>query len=318
MTMMVTGKELKSHLVNQFGANVRFDEPMARHTSFKIGGPADAYVMPGDEHELAQLVKWVIEKGVSYVVIGKGTNLLVKDRGIRGVVISLAERFKKISSFEEEKDVTRVTAMAGVRLSAVCRFALKNSLSGLNFALGIPGSVGGAILMNAGAAGGAIDKVTDQITILSSKGDRMTIGRSSMNWSYRGFSIQLPDGQTSEGFIVLSGDFLLKAADRKRLHAEAKDIINQRKATQPVQTRSAGCFFKNPPKGDPAGKLIDMAGLKGFRIGGAEVSKQHANFIVNHGGASAQDIIRVAAAVQETVVKRFDVKLETEVKIIGE
>lgn len=316
--MRLIEPNLKSQLKECFRERVRFEEPMARHTSFRIGGPAEVYVMPEAEKELADLVESLNAGGVKYVVMGKGTNLLVKDGGIRGVVISLVERFNQIRILEESQDGIRVSALAGARLSALCRFALNQNLSGLNFALGIPGSVGGAILMNAGAAGSAIEKVIDRIRILLPDGSRKAVNKSSLNWSYRNLSIRRENNETIEDFIVLEGEFLLKPADGKALRVEARTVVKQRKSSQPIGSASAGCFFKNPASGAPAGRLIDMSGLKGFRIGDAEVSEKHANFIVNRGNAAADDIIRVFQTVQQIVYQKFQVCLEPEVKIMGE
>jgi UDP-N-acetylmuramate dehydrogenase len=252
------------------------------------------------------------------MVLGKGSNLLVKDKGVRGVVISLTEGLKTIMRVEALPSAVRVRAMAGAKLSALCRYALQHSLSGMNFALGIPGSVGGAILMNAGAAGGAMENVVEGIKILRSDGVAEQIGRPSMKWAYRGVSICREKKEALGDFIILSGDFLFKPEDGKSLRASARKIARERMAAQPTRFPSAGCFFKNPETGDPAGKLIDLSGLKGFRIGDAEVSAKHANFIVNRGRASARDVLEVSDKIRQSVYQKFRVKLTPEVKIIGE
>jgi len=315
---MTIPEQVKNHLKTQFGERVLFDEPMSKHTTFKVGGPADAYVMPVDEQELAALAKKLNENDVSYMVLGKGSNLLVKDKGVRGVVISLTEGLKTIMRVEALPSAVRVRAMAGAKLSALCRYALQHSLSGMNFALGIPGSVGGAILMNAGAAGGAMENVVEGIKILRSDGVAEQIGRPSMKWAYRGVSICREKKEALGDFIILSGDFLFKPEDGKSLRASARKIARERMAAQPTRFPSAGCFFKNPETGDPAGKLIDLSGLKGFRIGDAEVSAKHANFIVNRGRASARDVLEVSDKIRQSVYQKFRVKLTPEVKIIGE
>jgi UDP-N-acetylmuramate dehydrogenase len=309
---------VKDHLKTQFGERVRFDEPMYKHTSFKVGGPADAYVMPVDENELAALVKQLNENGVSYEVMGKGSNLLVRDKGIRGVVISLTEGLKTIGQIERKQSKVRVRAMAGAKLAVLCRYALQHNLSGINFALGIPGSVGGAILMNAGASGGAMDNVVESIQILSPDGEIERIERSELSWSYRGLSFKGYKGEGKEKFIIISGDFLLYPDDRRSLRDSARGIARKRWSAQPARYPSAGCFFKNPEIGEPAGKLIEMSGLKGFRIGDAEVSGKHANFIINRGRASAMDILELSEKVSGMVSQKFGVKLVPEVKIIGE
>jgi UDP-N-acetylmuramate dehydrogenase len=315
---MAIPEEVKIRLKRQFGERVRFDEPMSKHTSFKVGGPADAYIMPADENELAMLVKYLNESDVSFTIMGKGSNLLVRDKGIRGVVISLAEGFKTITCMNQMAPGVRVRAMAGAKLASLCRFAIKHDLSGMNFALGIPGSVGGAILMNAGAAGGAMENVVERITVLGLEGDFERVERTALNWTYRGLSFNRKNNRGADGCIIISGDFLFQPGDRKSLRDSAREIARKRWSTQPVRFSSAGCFFKNPEIGDPAGKLIDLSGLKGFRIGDAEVSQQHANFIINRGSATSRDILQVAEKVQETVYQKFHVRLRPEVKIIGE
>jgi UDP-N-acetylmuramate dehydrogenase len=315
---MAISEMLKNQLVAHFGERVRFDEPMSKHTSFKVGGPADAYIMPAGENELAALVKYLNESEVSFTIMGKGSNLLVRDKGIRGVVISLAEGFKTISRIEPMASAVWVRAMAGARLAALCRFALEHDLSGMNFALGIPGSVGGAILMNAGAAGGAMENVVERITILGPDGDFERIERTALNWTYRGLSFNRKKSRGADGCVIISGDFLLHPGDRKLLCDSAREIARKRWSTQPTRFPSAGCFFKNPEIGDPAGKLIELSGLKGLRIGDAEVSQKHANFIINRGSATSKDILQVAEKVQETVYQKFHVRLKPEVKIIGE
>jgi UDP-N-acetylmuramate dehydrogenase len=306
---------LKKYLSEGFKGRVRFDEPMSAHTSLKIGGPADAYVMPGSEAELVSLVNRLKKDGVFYCVLGAGTNLLVRDRGIRGVVISLAEGFGKISKAADRG--IRVSAMAGARLAALCRYALKHSLSGMNFALGIPGTVGGGVVMNAGTALGSMAGVVDRLHILFDHGEAATIDRARMKWSYRGFAA-MGSNKTPETGIILQAEFLLAPGDPKALKKEAEAVIKKRKAAQPWRMPSAGCFFRNPASGDSAGRLIDLAGLKGFGIGDAGVSKKHANFFVNRGRASAEDMIRLMEAVQSAVYKRFGLNLEPEVKIVGE
>jgi UDP-N-acetylmuramate dehydrogenase len=315
---MAIPEAMKTYLSAAFGARVRFDEPMSRHTSFKVGGAADAYVMPVDEKELATLVKHLNESNVSYMVMGRGSNLLVRDKGIRGVVISMAEGLQSIQQIEGTRTAVRVRAMAGAKLASLCRYALQQELAGMNFALGIPGSVGGAILMNAGASGGAVENVVEEIAVLRADGKRETVGKAALDWSYRGLSIKGEKGNRMGGNIILSGDFALHPAEGESLRREARVIAKKRRATQPARFPSAGCFFKNPKTGDPAGKLIDLSGLKGFRIGDAEVSGIHANFIINRGRASARDILQVSEKVCETVYQKFGVLLTPEVKIIGE
>lgn len=303
-----------SELKAQFSPIITLDAPMAAYTAFRAGGPADALAAPRNMAELAELVAWCRTREVPFMVLGAGTNLLVKDAGIRGVVITLAQGFREISRRPSEPGTVRVQAMAGARLAALCRFCLARGLAGMNFAIGIPGSVGGAIVMNAGTVRGDIDSVIDDITVLFPDGRVQRLRRPGFKLSYR--DLRIGDGD-HPGAVVVSGAFVLAAADRKVLREEARRIILARRARQPWKAATAGSFFKNPPSGEPAGRLIDLCGMKGFSIGDAQVSRIHANFIVNRGRAAAADILAVMEAVQKAVYERFNVQLETEVNIVG-
>ncbi len=315
---MAIPEALKESLKKQFQDRILFDEPMARHTTLKVGGPADMYIMPMDEKELIQLIQQLNEYQVDYMVMGRGSNLLVSDAGVRLAVISLAKGFKTIQGVESHAGGVCVRAMAGARLAALCRYALCRNLAGMNFALGIPGSVGGAVLMNAGAAGGSMEQVVQRLKILSPDGEIYEVDRSAMTWGYRRLSIHGRHEGELKHFTVLSADFVLYPEDPAALRAQARHIVRQRSATQPHGVASAGCFFQNPETGGPAGKLIDLCGLKGFRIGDAQVSDIHANFIVNRGRATAREILKVADHVAKTVYETFSVRLQPEVKIIGD
>lgn len=314
MWCMAMNAKLKQQLQNRFSDRVRFDEPMSAHTSLKVGGPADAYVMPANESELSFLIKWTNETGLRFFILGWGTNLLVKDQGIRGIVISMASHLNKII----RKSSTKVTAMAGAGLSTLCRYAIDNGLSGMNFALGIPGSVGGAIRMNAGTNHGSVSDVLDSVRIIRADGNSKKLDASSLMFSYRGFELPDEEIRAENPSVILEGDFSLSQKTSTDVKAEAKDVLKQRRETQPKGLATAGCFFKNPDTGESAGYLIDQAGLKGACVGDAAVSEKHANFIHNRGNASAQDMIRLMESVQETVFKKFNIKLEPEVKIVGE
>ena len=325
-------------LIKLFGKSVRFKEPMSKHTYFRVGGPAEAYVAPENFKELVTLIKWTLQKNIPYFVIGDGTNLLVKDRGIHGVVITLKKCLKKITlvckepickePVCKEKDRTIVAAMAGVKMQTLCSFAIEQGLGGMNFALGIPGTVGGGIMMNAGTACGSMESVLDSVKILLPTGGVQRIEREDLNFSYR--KISWAKGIKAEGLktngrnrddhgqtIILEGCFCLYPSDRQKLEKEAEEILKTRYKNQPANLPSAGCFFKNPLHGKTAGQLIESAGLKGKRKGGARISSKHANFIINTGKASAEEILELKELAQETVKKMFDVDLETEVKIIG-
>ncbi len=302
-----------SALNEHFAPIVILNAPMADHTSFKIGGPADALAAPRDTAELEDLVAWCRNQDIPFMVLGAGTNLLVRDAGIRGVVISL-KHFCEILRQPSDPGTVRVRTMAGARLGALCRYCLVHGLAGMNFALGIPGTVGGAIVMNAGTARGDIDSVLEDMTVLSPEGRLAQLKRPDFEFAYRRLRVCRKE---FEDALIISGGFKLFPADPAALRIEAKQNMLSRKAGQPWRLASAGSFFKNPPSGEPAGRLIDLCGLKGFRIGDAQVSKIHANFIVNRGRAAASDVIAVMEVVRKTVHGRFNILLEPEVKIVG-
>lgn len=313
----IIDSESQKWLRNLLGDRVRFDEPMAYHTSFKIGGPVDAFISPATIEEINLIFKWCHDTKTPYFIIGNGTNLLVKDRGFRGVGISILHGFKTITLDMEYQNGIKIYSMSGVRLGKLCAVALKNGWRGLNFALGIPGTVGGAIRMNAGTKYGTVENSLESIDILSPERGYLTLNSNQIQFDHRKISVHDSVNMNIDKAIIIGGGFVLKPSDPNQLRKEAKEIIKERKSTQPIGIPSAGCFFKNP-LGQHAGKLIDQAGLKGKQIGGAMVSAKHANFIVNYNHASAQDVIDLAELVRETVYCRFGVHLETEVTIIGE
>ena len=304
-------------LKSRFKETVKFDEPMSRHTHFKVGGPADAFIAPESREDLTQLVIWTDRKGIPLLIIGDGTNLLVKDNGIRGVVVVLAKCPKKLSIKAEKNREIIVTAPAGARLLELCSFAIKNGLGGMNYAVGIPGTVGGAITMNAGTTHGSTGDVLNDVLIIFPDGKTQRIKKTEIDFSYRNLSfrknINIYKGQS----IILEGSFRLYPFDSATLKEEAEEILRMRRKKQPVGFPSAGSFFKNPKQGKAAGRLIEKAGLKGKKIGGAQISEKHANFIINTGGASASDILGLMEFVKETVFKTFNIELEPEVKIVG-
>jgi UDP-N-acetylmuramate dehydrogenase len=307
----------KNWLTERFGRHVRFDEPMTRHTYFKVGGPAEAFITPPDTAGLEQLMRWCRASRQPWMVIGGGSNLLVKDGGIGGVVISLSRCLKDIQTSEGGRDV-RLTAQAGVKLPSLCRYCIEHGFAGLNFALGIPATVGGAIVMNAGTARGSMADVLESVGCLQADGRWVRFDRRDLDFSYRCLSWK-GSGPTGDGEapIIVDGSFSLKPGDAKMLAVESEEILKLRTAQQPLDQPSAGCFFKNPAPDRPAGELIEKAGLKGRRIGGARVSTRHANFIVNGGGATARDILALVELVQKSVAETFEVELVPEVKIVG-
>jgi len=316
--IMSLDPDSKKWLASRFKDSVKFDEPMARNTHFKVGGPADAFIAPESRDDLTELVRWAGRKGLDCLIIGDGTNLLVKDKGIRGIVIVLTKCLKKISKKVSKNKEVIVAAMAGAKLRELCSFAIKESLGGMNFAVGIPGTVGGGIMMNAGTSRGSMEDVLDAVEIMLPDGQTKKIKKEKIYFTYRGLSfgreITKPHKDRA---IILVGRFSLYPSDPVRLKKEAEETLKMRNKAQPTSFPSAGSFFKNPESGKTAGQLIEQAGLKGKKIGGACVSEKHANFIINTGNASASDILSLMEFVQETVSKTFNIGLEAEVKIVG-
>ncbi len=305
-------------LENRFGDNVKFHEPMSSHTSLRVGGPAEALVTPENLEDLKALVEWSWNNGLSYLIIGEGTNLLIKDGGIRGIVIVLTKCLNTLVQTGMEADGPIVTASASVRMRSLCAYALKQGLEGMNFALGIPGTVGGGIMMNAGTSHGAMENVLESITVLLPTGRTRRIRREQLDFSYRTLSwnSELTEGHYAQT-VILDGCFRLRPSDSEKLKKEARKILKARWKKQPMSWPSAGCFFKNPSSGKTAGQLIEMAGLKGKSIGGAEISSKHANFFINRHNASAADFLALMALTEETVSNKFNIDLKREVKIVG-
>ncbi|MFW6331709.1 MAG: UDP-N-acetylmuramate dehydrogenase [Thermodesulfobacteriota bacterium] len=304
-------------LYTHMGDHIRWNEPMARHTSFRVGGPAEVFFTPPSTVLLADFVQWAGKAGIPYRIIGDGTNLLAPDRGVAGVVINL-RHFRKIEYVAEDAASATVTlrVLAGVRLKVFCQFAARNGLEGMAFALGIPGTVGGGMMMNAGTQDGSMADVLVSATVMDSAGRIREIAGKDFRFGYRSFSWE--SSPAGEKAILLAGTFQLQKGgrDARMLRKQARDRLCDRRRKQPIGLPSGGCFFRNPSEGPGAGALIDRAGLKGMRIGGAEVSAKHANFIVNRKGATSSDILALAAAVRDTVHRKFGVDLKPEVCII--
>lgn len=302
-----------------FGGNVRFDEPMSRHTSLRVGGPAEAFVMPDSFEGLYSLLTWCRSHSHPFLVVGEGTNLLVRDRGIKGIVIVLTGCLNEITQKTDEENYVSVSAMAGAKMKRLCAFALSRGLEGMNFALGIPGTVGGSIRMNAGTSRGSVGDALLSITLLAPDGRARVIERQHLNIAYRSISWgEASEKQDSGASIILEGKFCLRPSNGRHLKNDARKLMKTRMGKQPLGKNTAGCIFKNPPSDKPAGYLIERAGLKGLRVGGAEVSTKHANFIVTKGNASADDILSLMETVRQKVSNIFNVDLENEVQIVGE
>ncbi|MBW1812273.1 MAG: UDP-N-acetylmuramate dehydrogenase [Deltaproteobacteria bacterium] len=302
-----------------FGKNVKFNESMSKHTSLRVGGPADVFVTPKNQDQLFELIGWAAHRQIPYLVVGEGTNLLVKDKGIRAIIISLVTCLNEITKTDLGKSKYRVDAMAGASLKSLCRFAINNSLSGMNFAIGIPGTIGGSIKMNAGTSQGVMEDVLDTILLLLPDGKIQNIGKNQLDFSYRNLSLGSNGNEPAGNYpIILSGCFILNHTHDQEFKNEAKLILKDRKKKQPIGWASAGCFFKNPSTKQPAGMLMDQAGLKGKTKGRAKISTKHANFILNTGNATAADILWLMKYAQEIVFKQFNINLQPEVKIVGE
>lgn len=297
-------KVFSERIVQEIRGTVLRDEPMARHTSLRVGGPADWFVVPTDTDDLQSLLDLLGEFEIPFLVVGGGYNLLVRDGGIRGCVISL-ERFDLL----EREGSVLVHAGAGVENAALVRFCRDQGLTGLEFLGGIPGRLGGTLAMNAGAGGG---EITDSLETLVAVKDRTLIKkeRNQLVFGYRFLHLE-------QGEIIVKASFRLTEGDPEEISERMKSFLEKRRATQQVGYPNAGSFFKNPPEG-PAWRCIDSAGLRGSRIGGAEVSTVHANFLVNRGGASANDFLVLADRIKEKVREHSGVELTEEVRIVGE
>lgn len=283
--------------------NILKSEPMSKHTSFKIGGNADYYITPSSITELKNIVSAFRSASLPFIVIGNGSNLLVSDKGIEGAVIS-TEKLLNLSVVNDT-----IYADSGVKLSVLATEATKNSLSGLEFSHGIPGTVGGAVYMNAGAYDGEIKNVITNATILRN-GDVITLSADELCLGYRTSIFQTSDD------IILGATFKLSPGNKEDISAKVYDFAARRKLKQPLEFPSAGSAFKRP-EGYFAGKLIEDAGLRGFSVGGAQVSEKHCGFIINKGGATAADVLNLIKHIKASVYVRFGVKLHEEVKFIG-
>lgn len=282
------------------------EEPMAKHTSFRIGGPADLMAMPQSEQELQQLLQRAGEAKVPVTLIGNGSNLLVRDKGIRGLVIKLGNMLNDVAV-----DDCTLTFGSGVSLAAASRKAAELGLSGMEFAVGIPGSIGGAVYMNAGAYDGEMAKVVTSVRVMELDGTISELPAAALDFGYRHTALQ------GSGKIVTAVTVRLAAGDKQAIADKMADFSNRRITKQPLELPSAGSMFKRPP-GYFAGTLIDQTGLKGYTVGGAQVSEKHAGFVVNIGGATAADVLQLICDVQDKVFAAHGVHLEPEVLVLGE
>ena len=306
-------------LYDRFGDRVRFDEPMSRYTSLGVGGPAGALVCPRSREDVLAVMTGAWERKIPYLVVGGGTNLVVTDRGVPGIVVNLAEGLRQLEEIDTRENEVQVYAEAGVTTKALCRFCLSKGYGGMNFLLGIPGTVGGAIRMNAGTPQGWTSDRLLYIEVVYPMGAPKKIYKNQLVGEYRSLTWDTVAAACDKyPPVILGGTFGVSPGSSEALKQEARWILKTRAAGQPMFRRSAGCFFKNPSAETSAGRLIDQAGLKGMRCGGAVVSGKHANFILNMGQATAADVLGLMKTVQKTVMTKFGIMLEPEVQIVGE
>ena len=284
--------------------SILIDEPMSRHTTFRVGGPADFFVTPKAKEEVRDVIRICKEAGMPYYIIGNGSNLLVSDAGYRGVIVQI---YKEMNEVKVEGDL--VKAQAGALLSGIAAKALGAELSGFEFASGIPGTIGGACVMNAGAYGGEMKDVLESVTVLTGEGKIIELGRNELELGYRTSVI------AKKGYIVLGAALKLECGDGEKIKTYMDELKEKRVTKQPLEYPSAGSTFKRP-EGYFAGKLIEDAGLRGYRVGDAQVSEKHCGFVVHRGKATCAEVLQLIEEVQKKVKEQFGVQLEPEVRII--
>ncbi len=285
--------------------NVLRDEPMSRHTTFRIGGPAAIFCMPGNAAALSETVRVCREAEVPYSILGNGSNVLVSDEGFDGVVIQL---FRNMDTLRVRGNL--LEAEAGALLIRIAHLAAKEGLTGLEFASGIPGTLGGALVMNAGAYGGEMKDVVKEAVVMKEDGDLLRLSKEELDFGYRSSII------AKEGYLVLSALLELEKGDPEVIESRMKELKEARIQKQPLEYASAGSTFKRP-EGYFAGKLIMDAGLRGYSVGGAQVSEKHCGFVINRGGATAENVLELVRTVQKKVKDQFGVDLELEVRLLG-
>ena len=285
---------------------IRINEPMNRHTTFRIGGPADYFLLPSSSEEVKGILEICKEESLQYFILGNGSNLLVSDEGYRGVIIQLYRNYGGLTV-----EGTEIRAGAGVLLSQIAAAARNESLTGFEFAGGIPGTLGGAVVMNAGAYGGELKDVLKEAVVMDREGNIFTVPVEKLAMGYRTSLVK------TAGYLVLEVVISLKKGSQEEIRDTMKDLADRRISKQPLEYPSAGSTFKRP-EGYFAGKLIMDAGLRGYQVGGAQVSEKHCGFVINKGNATAADVCRLMADVQAKVQEQFGVTLEPEVKFLGD
>lgn len=300
-------EEIKQKFCREFGSDrVLLEEPMKRHTTFRIGGPAEVFVMPGNLEEMQRILEICRTEDLPYFILGNGSNLLVSDKGYQGVVVQLYRNFGQI-----RVEDSQIHAQAGALLSGIAAAAREASLTGFEFAGGIPGTLGGAVVMNAGAYGGEMKDVLKEVTVLTPEGGVLTLQADELHMGYRTSVIK------EAGYIVLEAVISLEKGDQEEIRSRMQELAGMRTSKQPLSYPSAGSTFKRP-EGYFAGKLIMDSGLRGYQVGGAQVSEKHCGFVINTGNATAKDVTTLMSDVQRIVMEKFGVKLEPEVKFLGE
>ena len=289
---------------------ILYSVPMSAYTSFRVGGRVDYLAFPSDIQDLQEVLRRCNQQGVRYFVLGNGTNLLVRDGGIRGMAISLSRGFLRVEEVGGGPGENLILAEAGGPLGKLVEFSSEKGLTGLEFAAGIPGTVGGAIFMNAGAFKEEMKGVLHSVRLMDPEGNISEKGKNELRFSYRSLEVE-------KGAVILGAQFSLRPENGQRVKAKVEENIRWRKTKQPWDLPSAGSVFKNPVQG-PAGRFVEEAGLKGSRIGDAQVSEQHANFIVNRGKARARDILTLVEIIREKVFQEKGVRLEMEIQVVGE
>jgi len=296
---------LRKEILDTTNATISVDEPMKKHTTYGIGGPAELFILPSDKKDLINIVRLSKKHNQSVTIIGSGSNLLISDNGIKGVVISIKHCLRTI-----DIDVDKIYVECGIMLGKIVKESMKHDLKGLENLIGVPGTLGGALMMNAGAWGGEISENLESVELLNNKNEIEILSKSDIDFSYRSSSF---DNDT----ILLSAIFKLKKSEKKIIQDNFDLAKSGRKNTQPLNYRSAGSVFKNPSSEHSAGMLIDQSGLKGYSIGDAKISNKHANFFVNEGNAKADDMISLIKKAKNTVKDKFNIQLDLEVRLLG-
>lgn len=289
---------------------IREQEPLSAHTTFRIGGPAAYYLIPENRDEVSEALGFAKEKGLPFYVLGRGSNMLFDDEGYPGVIVEIGRGMEQMSVEKELDETVRVVAQAGITMSSMAVQLAEAGLTGFEFAGGIPGTLGGGITMNAGAYGGEIRDCIQDATVMTESGGILVLTRDQLELGYRTSVIQ------HERYLVLEGSFLFKKGEKEEILSRMRELNQRRRDKQPLEYSSAGSTFKRP-EGYFAGKLIEDAGLRGYRVGDAQVSEKHCGFVVNRGNATAAEVRQLIRDVQEQVQEKFQVRLEPEVRIIA-